>query len=194
MYKILIVVVLIGGFAINTKGQNNIYGISFGMGGGTILKQSLEGGASYDLNSGFSVGLQYGRKLTDKTQFITGLNLYNNRVMVTSNPNPDFDIPPKNYDLRLIYIPLVFKFAMGKYLYMTSGLLGDIDISKVKSITDQSGIGATLGIGTEISIGDNFSIQINPYLNFHGLLTMDKEYYPERVLDSGLKVNFNIMK
>ncbi len=194
MRKVLISIVFIAGMIITSKGQNNAYGISIGLGNGIILKEALDGGASYDINTGFSIGLLYGRKLSNKLHLMTSVNLYDNSVTVTPNFHPGIDMTPQTYDVRLIYIPVLLKVDLSNYFFINGGLIGDIDITKDKYITNQSGIGATLGIGTEFSINNKFSIQLNPYLNFHGLLLTNMENYPERVFDSGIKLNLIIKR
>lgn len=194
MKRVLISIVFIVGMVITSKGQNNAYGISIGIGNGTILKEALDGGASYDINTGFSIGLQYSRKLSNKLHLMTSINLYDNSVTVTPGFHPDIDMTPKTYDARLIYIPLLLKVDLSKYFFINGGLIGDIDITKDNYITNQSGIGASLGMGAEFSIDDKFSIQLNPYLNFHGLILTTKENYPERIFDLGVKLNLIIKR
>lgn len=181
---------LLVSMAITSKGQNDHYGISIGLGNGVILKKALEGGASYDINTGFSIGFQYNRKLSNKLHLMTGVNLYENSVTITPAFHPGNDMTPKTNDVRLIYIPLLLKVDLLKYLFINGGVIGDIDITRNKYIANQSGIGASLGIGTEFPINDKFSIQLNPYLNFHGLLLTNNETYPERIFDSGVKLSF----
>jgi hypothetical protein len=177
-----------------SKGQNHSYGLSVGVGNGAILKQKLAGAPSYEMSTGFSVGLQYNKKLTNTLQLMTGINWYDNSVAVTPNFYPGRNMTPKDYSVQLIYIPLLLKVDLSKYFFVNGGLLGDIDITNSEYITSQSGLGASFGIGTEFSITDNFSIQLNPYLNFHGLLLADKQNYPERIFDPGIKLNFVLHK
>jgi hypothetical protein len=189
MKKLITSIIIILGTIITSKGQDNSYGLSVGFGNGIILKKSLDGGASYDLNTGFSIGLQYNRKLTKKLHLMTSINWYNNSISVIPNFNPDISMTSKTFDVQLIYIPLLLKIDLGKYLFFNGGLIADIDATKNKYISNQSGLGASFGIGTEFLITKNFYIQLNPYLNFHGLILIDKEKYPERILDSGIKLN-----
>jgi len=194
MKKIFISVVLIIAAAMTSKGQDHSYGVSVGVGNGIILKQKLAGAPSYKMSAGFSIGFQYSKKLNDKLHLLTGVNWYENTLTVTPAFYPGLDRTPKDYNVQLIYIPLLLKVDLGKYFFMNGGLLGDIDITKNKYIASQSGLGASFGIGTEFYITGNFSIQLNPYLNFHGLLLTDKENYPERIFDPGIKLSFLLHK
>ncbi len=170
--------------------QKSSFGLSVGIGGGSVLKQALAGGASYDLKTGYLIGIDYSGKLNNKLSFQSGLNYYSNTVVVTPNINPDIDQTPKELSLNLIYIPLSLKFDRSKYFFVNAGFIADIDISKNKTISNQSGLGVMLGVGSEISISNNFAIQISPYANLHGLLLLKGDNYPERVLDAGIKLSF----
>jgi hypothetical protein len=192
--KLSILIVLILGITIISKAQNNSYGLSAGIGNGVVLKEALEGDASYRLNTGFSIGLQYSRKLTNKLHLMTGINWYNNSIKVTPAFHPGVEMAAKTYDVQLIYIPLLIKASLGKYFFIDGGFIGDVDVTNNKYITNQSGLGASLGMGIEFPLSGKFFIQLNPYLNFHGLLLTDKEDYSERIFDSGIKLNFIVKR
>jgi hypothetical protein len=194
MKKIFISVVLIMAVVSTSKAQYHSYGLSVGVGNGTILKQKLAGAPSYKMSTGFSIGLQYSKKLKDKLHLLTGVNWYKNTLTVKPNFYPGRDMTPKDYNVQLIYIPLLLKVDLSKHFFINGGLIGDIDLTNNKYITSQSGLGASFGIGTEFSVTGNFAIQLNPYLNFHGLLLTDKQNYPERIFDPGIKLNFVLHK
>jgi hypothetical protein len=190
MKKLFISLILIAGMAMVSKGQKHSYGLSVGVGNGTILKQRSIGGPSYDVGTAFSIGLQYSKKINDNLHLMTGVNWYTNTLTVIPSFYPGIDQTPKDYNVQLIYIPVLLKVNLGKYFFINGGLLGDIDISKGKYIASQSGIGASIGPGVEFSLGGKFAIQLNPFLNFHGLILTNKESYPERIFDPGVKLNF----
>jgi hypothetical protein len=192
MKRLMILSLLITGLINTSIGQKNTYGLSIGVAKGFIMKQALDGDASYDLNTGFSIGFHYNRKLTDKLYIETGIDWYNSSVSVTPSFYPNIDMTPKEYDIQLIYIPVFVRVDLSKYFYLNGGLIGDFDITKDNYITNQSGIGAGFGLGTGFSITDKIVIELNPYLNFHGLVLVDKENYPERICDFGVKLNLLI--
>src|SRR6478752_387020 len=100
MKKLLALTVFIIGFINISIGQNNSFGVSIGTGKGIIIKQALDGDASYDLNRGISLGFQYSRKLTNKLHLLTGINWYKNTVSVTPSFHPDIDMTPENHDIQ----------------------------------------------------------------------------------------------
>ncbi len=188
----MIAVILLTGFT--TRAQQNSFGIHFGAGSGILLQKKLDGGPSTELNTGLSAGLQYGRKLTDKLHLLTGLNWYHNRVSVTPAFYPDIERTTTKHPLNLLYIPVHLKYDLSRYFFVNGGLIGGLDITRNKVITEQSGIGAGLGLGTRFTIVPGFSAELNPYLNFHGLLLTNRDKYPERVLDAGVKLNLLLNK
>lgn len=188
MKKLIVLILFMIGLISPSIGQENTYGLNFGMGSGFILRPALDGGASYNLNSGFSIGFDYSRKMRDNLHFQTGLNWYSNSVSVTPSFYPNIDMSPKTNDLSLLYIPLFLKANMSRYFFVNGGLIIDYDITRNKIISSQSGIGSGIGLGTNIVNRENFGIQLNPYLNVHGIIRIKQENYPERVLDGGIKL------
>lgn len=133
MKRILLSILFIIYMTTMSDAQTNSYGLTFGVGSGSILKQTLEGGPSHDIHTGFSIGLNYNRKLTNKLGLMSGLNWYSNNVTVTPQFYPGNDRTPKDYNVQLIYGPLLLKVDLGKYFFINSGVIGDIDITNKKS-------------------------------------------------------------
>ena len=194
MKSILISILLFIGFTSISIGQSNSYGISIGGGKGFIMHQTSLGGGSYDLNTGFSIGFQYDKKLNNKLNLTTSVIWHKNSISITPAFYPGIDMTPRKHDIQLLYIPVFLKLDLSKYFFLNGGLIGDLDITKNKYITNQSGIGTGLGIGTEFSMNEKLLIQINPYINLHGLILTKSENYPERIFDSGIKLSLMIKK
>lgn len=182
-----IILLLIG--AINMSfAQKNSYGINAGISGGTIVGSSSDGGAGYDLKNGFSIGVQYDRKLNRKLHLMTGVSWYKNKVDIT--PSYDPSLSANRYDIQLISIPAMLRVDLSKIMYLHGGLIGDIDIAKNENMTDQSGLGMGLGMGAELPVANRFAIQINPYVDFHGLLLSGSDNPNTCMLDAGIRVAF----
>jgi hypothetical protein len=172
-----------------TFGQNqNSFGIGVGSGSGVILKPPADNESSYVLNVAHSFELKYLRKVNDKLNFETGIAWYKNNVTFTPFSDPESDVIPTDYDIKIIYIPLFMKFNFGKRYFINTGLIGDIDVSNKNHLSKQSGVGIGLGVGIEYSIFKTFILTFNPYTNLHGTIMTTKESYPTRILDIGLKL------
>jgi hypothetical protein len=186
---VFLVLLFVGYSSLQCLAQKNSFGISIGTGKGIILKQALEGGPAYSLNTGFSIGTYFNRKITDRLHFNAGLVWFKSSVSVTPNYYPGSDLTPEDYNVQLIYVPMTVKAFVSKYIFFSGGVLADFDISKNSHLTRQGGMGATAGIGGRISLSGKLSLELNPYLNFHGLMLAKSDMYPERILDSGVKLS-----
>jgi hypothetical protein len=194
MKKLLLQILLLAGTMNTSIGQKNSYGVSAGIGRGFIIQEPLMGGAGHDLNNGILLGFQYTRKLNDKFHLMTGINWCYYRLSVTPNFYPGVERSTKYYNFNLIYLPAFIKMNLSKHFFLDGGLIGDIDLTKDKPISNQTGIGAGLGVGAEVMVTHQFTIQLDPYLNFHGLNMIHVEDYPERVFDPGIKLTFVMRK
>ncbi len=191
MKNILLLLFLIGSFT-KSFGQTNKFGISVAVNNGGIITTALDGGANVDLKTGIAIGLQYERKFSKNLHFQTAINWYKNTIEVTPSFYPGNDMSTKKYDIALVDVPLFLRVDLSKHFFINGGLLTDIDISKEKYLSNQSGIGAGIGIGTEFLQSSKVSIRLNPYLNFHSLLLFQKDNYPERIVDAGIQLCFLI--
>ena len=93
-----------------------------------------------------------------------------------------------------IYILFFLKIDLSKYFFFNGGLSGDFDVTKGKYITSQSGLALALEWVRKFHLHTRLLIQLNPYLNFHGLLLAKGETYPERIFDAGVKLNLILRK
>ncbi|AIZ64353.1 hypothetical protein PK28_12870 [Hymenobacter sp. DG25B] len=185
-------ILLLGFLTLSLSGYSqtlhkNRFGLSAGIGAPVIAQRQLDGGPSYEMGRGFDFGVNYYRAITPKTNLESGVFLHANELKVTPAFYPGWEMAPQYYDIRLLYVPLFLKVNLAKYFYLNGGLLADVDLSKNKYISSQTGLGTGLGLGTDIHVSDRFAFTINPYLNLHGLWTIEQEHYPERIFDAGIK-------
>ena len=164
------------------------YAFSGGVGSTMILHKALVGSAGVTGKTSYEFGFQFYMPLKKKLFFITGLSWHTNEIKVTSGAYPDIDQTPKYYKLSLLYSPLFIQVNFAKHLFFQTGLLIDIDISNNSYITNQSGIGSGLGLGAYIPLSKKLDLQIEYFINVHGIILIKGENYPERVLDNGLKI------
>src|SRR5690606_26983308 len=110
MKRTLLLFCFIIGLICNLSAQKNSYGLSVGIGNGLILKRTLTGSASYDLNTGYTIGFYYSSRFNfnDNISIQSGLSYYRNSIIVTPAFNPDIDLTPRSYNLQMIYLPTLF--------------------------------------------------------------------------------------
>jgi hypothetical protein len=168
--------------------EKQSFGVHVGLGNSIIYHHSLEGGPGYEGLASLHLGLDYYRLLSGRLSLASGLNWHHNRLKITPDFYPGMDMTPKYYDCDLIYVPLNLRVDFLHYFYLYGGCLFDMDISAKSNISNQTGLGVDAGIGGEIRVFRNIRIGINPYMNSFGLLRLNYDRYPERVLDSGIRI------
>lgn len=196
MKKLLIIFMALISFAANAQqSSRNSFGLTAGAGSASVVRASLDGAASLDLQGGFEVGANYYRQIEEKLKFESGLLYHYNLLEQNSNLPPD--VPPitTQYDVHLIYLPVFLRYNLSKHFFVNGGGLVDIDlsnplgISSSRTLDKQSGLGLGMGIGGELAILPKLYLQLNPYLNLHGAILLDHQSnHPGRILDAGIKV------
>ena len=182
-------------FAANAQeGGKNSFGLSAGAGKASVVRTSLEGAPSFYLQKDFELGANFYRQIGEKLQFETGLFYHYNKLTQKSAVNPDVPQITTLYDVHLLYLPAFLRFKPSNFFFVNGGALVDIDLSNNMGLSSsraldyQSGLGLGLGVGGEVAISPALYLQVNPYLNLHGVLLVQQEDYPGRILDAGLKV------
>jgi hypothetical protein len=163
--------------SVHAQAQNykkNTFGVFAGIGGATVVQEALEGGGSTDMGVGFSVGLNYYRSLSAKAAFETGVTWYMNEVTFEGSYNPDQEI--KHENINMIHVPVFLRFDVSKSFFLHGG------------ISSKSGLGAGVGLGVNFPLSQKIKMQINPFINIHGLLMIEKTSYPQRLLETGIRL------
>ena len=195
MKKFLVLFLVLVNFAVNAQqSSKNSFGLTAGAGNATVLRASLEGGPSLDLESSFEFGANYYRTLGERLKFETGLFYHYNRLIQKQEPNPGIPQVTTHYDVQLLYAPAFIRYNLTNVLFINGGGIVDLDLSNIMSLNEsraldnQSGLGAGIGIGGELAVLNKFYIQINPYLNLHAALMVKPENIPGRILNTGIKL------
>ncbi|AHM60353.1 hypothetical protein D770_10480 [Flammeovirgaceae bacterium 311] len=195
MKKFLIVLLMMISLAAYAQeGSKNSFGVTAGAGSATVLRANLDGGPNLDLERGFDLGANYYRQIGGKLKFETGLFYHYNRLIQTPAPNPDVPRIATHYDVHLLYLPAFLRLNLSKNFFVNGGVMADIDMSNnmglstSRALSSQSGLGIGLGIGGEVAVFNTLYLQLNPYLNLHGALLVQRESYPGRILDAGIKL------
>lgn len=199
MKKLLIIFLVLISFAASAQeSSRNSYGLVVGAGSASVIRASLEGAPNLDLQRNFELGANFYRQIGPKLKFETGLVYHYNKLTQKSVFSPDVPQVTTQYDVHLIYLPAFLRIKLSKYFFVNGGGMVDIDISNSmglsnsRALNNQSGLGVGLGIGGEVAVLHKFYLQVNPYLNLHGVLPVQRENYPGRILDAGIKVGVRI--
>lgn len=159
-----------------------------------IYFQELAGAASTSGSglSGFGIGLL--QPLNAHWSLETGLEYTRHSLRLIPNVPPGSNIAETDFKIDLITLPLGARLQVFKGVFLNSGFLFDVDLSKNKVADSQTGIGTVLGFGVHFSLGKTLSIFANPYFKAHGLIPFSKDNYPQRLMESGIRIGlgFNI--
>lgn len=194
MKRLLVFLLVFAGFtAYGQTSSPNSFGLSAGSGYATVLRASLEGAPSLDLQNNFELGANYYRQIGNRLKFETGLFYHYNKLIQQSAFAPDIPSVTTQYDLHLLYLPAFLRLNLSRHLFVNGGVLLDIDLSNPMGLSSSrvlnnlSGLGTGIGVGGEIALSDRFYLQLNPYLNLHGAVLFTPETNPGRVLDAGIR-------
>lgn len=153
-----------------------------------IRFQNLDGAASFSGNKFFTLGICYLHPLNKSLFLETGIEYSNYSIFVNPNLPPDMDAKSYKNNFSILNIPITMRAVFLKYLFFNGGLMIDIDASTESAIDSQTGIGGLLGIGANYDFAFGASIFVNPYFKAHSLIPFTGEKYPQRVLESGIKI------
>ncbi len=182
---LLLLFISIAGFSQEKKNQ---FGVHIAAGSSILLRTPLTGSAGYNSGHQTELEVSYARTLAPRLKLESGINWRRSTLTISPNLPPGSDVTPRNYSLNLIYIPVFLRYNFSRYVYFNHGFIADIDINSNKQITNQTGIGAGIGLGGEIPLSQVLKIQINPYIHIHRLIGFDHDTYPQKLLDTGIRV------
>ncbi len=149
------------------------------------------GGASADDGMGYCFGINYSRKIANKSWINTGIG-----YLKTSNdfiPSIGLSYPIVNIESKLLRIPVKIRYDIIKWFYIKTGLSFDYQFNNKSGmyISNQSGIGYSASIGINLNLFELIYFNIEPEIGFTSLIPLNFErYYQQHFLISG--VNFSI--
>lgn len=173
-----------------TDGKIGISFTSFGS-NDVIRFVRLEGAASYNSDNFQTLGLNYLYPVNNWLEVETGIEYSWHSIFILPNLPPDMDDSPRQGSFALLQIPATVRLNFWKYFFMNSGLFLDIDGNLNSPIDSQTGIGVMIGLAMKYDFENGLSIFVNPNTKLHALLPFQPERYPERLLESGIRIGFN---
>lgn len=148
--------------------------------------QSLDGGASYDPETGYELGIRYILRLPNGLGLESGVGFYTGDIKITSAPMPEQT--SRRERLQITSIPVLLNYRFLDYFFVNGGPVLDFQNSD-NSFDSQSGIGFSLGIGVNHYIR-NFQMFINPNFRHYALIPFEKEDHHSKL--SGLGIQFGM--
>lgn len=146
-----------------------------------------QGGSRIDLNRSFVFGVEHVWELNKNICLNTGIE-YSHRSLAKrvykTPPSPDVW---ETGTIEMLSVPLYFRLAFLKYLFLTAGTVIDFEV-KNNVMTPQSGIAATGGFGFTVPLKNNkISIIVHPYYELHNVLPIFHKAGGEHLLTAGVR-------
>ena len=160
----------------------------------TLLNDKLLGEPSSSvwaysqINNSAAVGVTYLHQLNSLFDLETGVELMVYQMELGSVSIPNFSNTNISETRLMINLPLTARYYFLNYLFANGGLLLDVDWSKNKEISNQSGIGIMGGLGFNYDFKFGGSVFVNPYVKLHSLIPFGSWENHQHVLDAGVRV------
>ena len=157
-----------------------------------VYFQQLAGAASTAGRglSGFGVGVL--QPLNTHWSLETGLEYTRHSLRLIPNVPPGSNLAETDFKIGLLTLPLAARLNVIKGVFLNSGFLFDVELSKSHVVNSQTGIGTLLGLGVHFNLGRGIFVFANPYFKVHGLIPFAKENYPQRLMESGVRLGLGL--
>jgi hypothetical protein len=122
----------------------------------------------YSSHAFYSCGINGFIKTGKRVELETGMNVCRHLI----NIDPAFPDPPyydKTERIDLIGIPLNIRVEW-KYFFISSGIMGEIEIHNTNIIRNQSGLGMNASLGLNYKFKNGISIYTGPIIFMHSIL------------------------
>jgi len=95
-----------------------------------------------------------------------------------------------NQFITLIDLPVALKISFLKNFFANGGLLFDFDIRNSGALSNQTGLGMTLGTGFHGKIHERIELVINPYVMVHSLLPFNasETILSDKIIETSLRI------
>ncbi len=164
------------GITFSSFGENDV--VSF---------PGLDGGASYNGNYFYTLGITYVYPINTWLEFESGFEYAKHYITIKPNLPPDMDDSPRKENFGLANIPVTLRANFLNYFFFNGGFI--IDIGGLNSpIDDQTGIGALLGISAKYDFPIGVSAFVNPYIKVHSIFPFQSDTNHYRILESGIRM------
>lgn len=177
--------------AILCKGQETVFSFASTL-SNAIHYQFVAGGPNAIPRPGFNIAFEHVRSTTNRVTYGFGVSYQFSQVEFSPAPMIEGESHTEKINVISASFKTVFNFRKG-YFLSTDPLI-DIQLksSSQKSISNQSGIGFSIGYGKRILLNEKFSINIEPRLWVHNIVPFVDTNIPERLTVIGLKAGIQL--
>lgn len=165
-------------------------GLSFSsLGKSEVVRfKKLDGAASFENKSFYSIGINYVRPISSHLEFETGFEYSHHNILVKPNLGPGQEGASYNDSFAVINVPLTLRAQFLKYFFLNGGLIIGFDAGDSSPISSQTGIGALIGLGAQYQTNSPIGLFINPYFKAQTLIPFSMGGSHQRVLETGIRM------
>ena len=147
-----------------------------------------EGTGGYEGRYMYNFGTSYIHGMNRVLDLETGLDYSSHSLLLHPAFTGEPGQKPFEKRVKLLTVPLLLRVNLGKYVYLNGGPVLDIDISKPRQTSSQTGIGAALGAGFRYAFKSGVSVFVNPNARFHGTYVFFSGPADYQVVEGGVKL------
>ena len=158
---------------------------------GLFKNVRIEGGGNSEGKGATVYGLRYSRMLSNSFSIESGLEYSINRIQTTPAFYPGIDQTPKKSSIQMLSLPVYGNYNFLKYLFVNAGAILDFETinseNRSTSVDKQSGVGYGIGLGGKYTF-KKMTVSVNPFFQSHAAIPFEKNKYPERLKEVGVKL------
>jgi len=142
----------------------------------------------YHSDKFYTLGFTYLYQLNHTFEVETGIEYSKHQILISVIMPPPTVHSPYSASFSLINIPVTLRANFLNYFFANGGIFIDADAGTSHPIDSQTGIGALLGVGMKYDFANGLSAFVNPYSKMHALLSFSSNQYPQKVIESGIRL------
>lgn len=177
--------------AIISKGQETV--LSFAPTLSNVFHyQFVAGGPNANSRTGFNIAFEHINSTTNRISYGYGVSYQFSQVKLF--PEPMIEWEPKIESINLISASFKTVFNLRNSYYLSTDPLIAIQLnsSVQKSISNQTGLGISIGFGKRVIFNKKTSINIEPRLWVNNVIPFVDRNIPERLTVLGVKAGLKL--
>jgi hypothetical protein len=186
-FFLLLIFIMSATFSLAQEEQKNSIAVTIGLFRGTPREIHYDLPYYFAGKNSFEIRMCYNRTLSRYLGVSTGIGFQINNMFLRDQ-NLNFGPPAfeEKTSVALIHIPVLLKTNLSRRIFLTAGMLIDIDVTNESDIADQTGIGLEAALGGDIPVSNHASLQIQAFFNIHGVVSFNASEAPATVDRFGL--------
>jgi hypothetical protein len=139
---------------------------------------------------GINTNLDYLFVTNKRVEFGIGLGYQNSHVqiIVPYPGRPDYSLSTEKADLVSINLRSVLNLSKNFYLTFVPSLDLQIKHSSLQRLSDQSGLGLSVGLGNYVKLSESLALNIEPRLWVHNVIPFSSDNHPFKLTTAAINL------